>query len=89
VRFTSSVPAHQRGRGRAPHRILLDRDNRCGLADLDCVPDQRYVDRVRVAVDVDGCTAAIDPVGSEAEVSAVLAPVMNSSMTTVPDVVGV
>jgi hypothetical protein len=87
--FVSRVPAHEAGREGPQHRILLDRDNRAGFVDLQAIPGQRYVYRVRAAVPVDGVLRLSAAVDNEIDIAAVLAPVADLSVTALPGAAGV
>ena len=87
--FVSRVPAHEAGREGPQHRILLDRDNRAGFVDLEAIPGQRYLYRVRAAVPVDGVLRLSAAVDTEVDVAAVLAPVADLSVTALPGAAGV
>jgi hypothetical protein len=87
--FVSRVPAHEAGREGPQHRILLDRDNRAGFVDLQAIPGQRYVYRVRAAVSVDGVLRLSAAVDNEIDIAAVLAPVADLSVTALPGAAGV
>ena len=86
--FVSRVPAHEAGREGPQHRILLDRDNRAGFVDLQAVPGQRYVYRVRAAVPVDGVLRLSAAVDTEVDIAAVLAPIADLSVTALPGAAG-
>ena len=87
--FVSRVPAHEAAREGPQHRILLDRDNRAGFVDLQAIPGQRYVYRVRAAVPVDGVLRLSASVDTEIDAAAVLAPVADLSVTALPGAAGV
>ncbi len=87
--FVSRVPAHEAGREGPQHRILLDRDNRAGFVDLEAIPGQSYVYRVRAAVPVDGVLRLSAAVDTSIDTAAVLAPVADLSVTALPGAAGV
>ena len=87
--FISRVPFHEAGREGPQHRILLDRDNRAGFVDLQAIPGQRYVYRIRAAVPVDGVLRLSAAVDTEVDIAAVLAPVTDLSVTALPGTAGV
>ena len=87
--FVSRVPAHEAGREGPQHRILLDRDNRAGFVDLQAIPGQRYVYRVRAAVPVDGVLRLSAAVDNEVDIAAVLVPVADLSVMALPSAAGV
>jgi hypothetical protein len=83
--YVSRVPAAERDRGGLQHRILSDRDNLAGFVDAAAGRGERYRYVIRAAAPVDGVLRLSESTEVDVEISAVLAPVTDLSITTQPD----
>lgn len=75
------IPAHEAHRDGPQYRILSGQDNLAGFVDIDAERGRRYVYRARCAAPVDGVLRLSEAAQGEVEVSAVLAPVTDLSVT--------
>jgi hypothetical protein len=83
--YVSRVPAAERDRVGLQHRILTDRDNLTGFVDAGADRGERYRYVVRAAAAVDGVLRLSESTEADVDVTAVLAPVTDLSITTQPD----
>jgi hypothetical protein len=83
--YVSRVPAAERDRVGLQHRILSDRDNLAGFIDSTAARGERYRYVIRAAAPVDGVLRLSESTEVDVEISAVLAPVTDLSITTQPD----
>lgn len=75
------IPAGETAGDEMRYQILADSDNIVGFVDADAEPGRRYLYRARCKVIVDGVERLSDPAQAEVQVSAVLAPVDDLSLT--------
>jgi hypothetical protein len=83
--YVSRVPAAERDRVGLQHRILSDRDNLTGFIDTAAARGERFRYVIRAAAPVDGVLRLSESTEVDVEISAVLAPVTDLSITTQPD----
>ncbi|WP_422743643.1 hypothetical protein ACN27E_18475 [Mycobacterium sp. WMMD1722] len=79
--YVYRIPAHEAHRDGPQYRILADQDNLTGFVDVDVERGRRYVYRVRCAAPVEGVLRLSEPALGEVEISAVLAPVTDLTIT--------
>lgn len=79
--YVYRVPAPEAHRDGPQYRVLGGQDNLTGFVDVDVERGRRYVYRVRCAAPVDGVLRLSEPATGEVEVSAVLAPVTDLTIT--------
>ncbi|MBO0680007.1 hypothetical protein JRC04_21270 [Mycolicibacterium sp. S2-37] len=79
--YVYRIPAHEAHRDGPQYQVLAGQDNLSGFVDVDVERGRRYVYRVRCAAPVDGVLRLSEPVSGEVEVSAVLAPVTDLTIT--------
>jgi hypothetical protein len=83
--YVSRVPAAERDRVGLQHRILTDRDNLTGFLDTSAARGERYRYVVRAAAPVDGVLRLSASTEADVDITAVLAPVTDLTITTAPD----